>query len=201
MRFRASRLRSPPIRPCSQSDGVGESSGVQPDNCHHPRESRDSAWLAQPAPVVDDHPSSPLLSTHHTEPSRGLRAAGGLMSKSSPVGFFTGVSPDRYRLPHRRLGLPVILLIRRVLCTAFEVLREQGLCLGEAEEDDLTARLRSVIENDLRPSGRVNGFSRTTYEWVARQRRSRIMTGLAVRSARPLFQAERRRDRAPNHSV
>jgi hypothetical protein len=91
------------------------------------------------------------------------------MNGSSPQGFFTGVSPDRYRLPHRRLGLPVILLIRRVLCAAFEILREQGLRLGEAEEDDLTAWLRSVIENDLRGSGRINGFSKSTFECVARQ--------------------------------
>lgn len=44
---------------------------------------------------------------------------------SQPSGFFTlGVSSDRYQLPHRRLGLPVILLIRRVLCRAFEILRD-----------------------------------------------------------------------------
>ena len=37
------------------------------------------------------------------------------MSQSAQPGFFTlGVSPDRYQLPHPRLGLPVILLIRRV---------------------------------------------------------------------------------------
>lgn len=91
------------------------------------------------------------------------------MSRASQQGFFTGVAPDRYRLPHRRLGLPVILLIRRVLCTAFEVLREQGLCLSEAVEDQLTSWLRSVIESDLRTYGQVKGFSKATYEFVPRQ--------------------------------
>ena len=39
------------------------------------------------------------------------------MSSADTVGFFTlGVPPERYHLPHPRLGLPVILLIRRVGC-------------------------------------------------------------------------------------
>ena len=89
---------------------------------------------------------------------------------SQPAGFFTlGVSPDRYQLPHRRLGLPMILLIRRVLCRAFEILRERGINMAAAKEDDLTAALRSVIENDLRQSGSVSGFNRQTYESVIRQ--------------------------------
>jgi hypothetical protein len=91
------------------------------------------------------------------------------MSKSCPAGFFTGVSPDRYQLPHRRLGLPVILLIRRVLCVAFEIMEEKGIKLAEAKEDDLTACLRSIIENDLRQTGRVDGFNKCTYEYVVRQ--------------------------------
>jgi len=89
---------------------------------------------------------------------------------SQPTGFFTlGVSPDRYQLPHRRLGLPIILLIRRVLCRAFEILREQSMNLADAQEDELTAALRSIIENDLRQSGNVNGFNRRNYESVIRQ--------------------------------
>lgn len=91
------------------------------------------------------------------------------MSLSSPSGFFTGVAPNRYRLPHRRLGLPVILLIHRVLERAFEELRSKGLCLAEAEEDDVTAWLRSVIESDLRMNGQVEGFNKRTYEPVIRQ--------------------------------
>lgn len=92
------------------------------------------------------------------------------MSLSSPPdGFFTGVAPERYQLPHRRLGLPVILLIRRVLCRAFELLRERDFQLATAKEDDVTAVLRSVIENDLRQTGEVRGFSRSTYDAVIRQ--------------------------------
>jgi hypothetical protein len=96
-----------------------------------------------------------------------MRLAGGAMNES---GFFTrGRSPERYRLPHPRLGLPVILLIRRVLCRAFSKLREQNFPLAEANEDQVTAALRAIIETDLRQSGEIRGFNRHTYEPVARQ--------------------------------
>jgi hypothetical protein len=64
-------------------------------------------------------------------------------------GFFTlGVPPEAYRLPHDKLGLPVILLIRRVLCRAFEQLRADGFNLAGANEDQVTAALLAVIENN-----------------------------------------------------
>lgn len=89
---------------------------------------------------------------------------------ASLTGFFTlGVSPDDYQLPHPRLGIPVILLIRRVLCRAFELLRERGISLADIWEDNVTAALRSVIENNLRQSGSVRGFNRRNYEPVVRQ--------------------------------
>jgi hypothetical protein len=92
------------------------------------------------------------------------------MNMARTAGFFTfGVSPDSYDLPHPRLGLPVILLIRRVLLRAFKLLREQNFQLAEASEDEITRDLRSVIENNLRASGSVPGFSKRTYEPVMRQ--------------------------------
>jgi hypothetical protein len=83
-------------------------------------------------------------------------------------GFFT-IAPERYRLPHPPLGLPVILLIRRVLCRAFSILREQKFPLAGAKEDEVTAALRTIVENDLRQSGNIPGFNRQSYESVARQ--------------------------------
>jgi hypothetical protein len=92
------------------------------------------------------------------------------MSEAAPTGFFTlGVSPERYELPHPRLGLPVILVIRRVLCRAFAILREGEFRLAEAHEDAVTAALRAVIENNLRQTGSVSGFNRRIYESVVRQ--------------------------------
>jgi hypothetical protein len=92
------------------------------------------------------------------------------MSEAAPIGFFTlGVSPERYELPHPRLGLPVVLLIRRVLCRAFAILREGYFRLAEAHEDDVTAALLAVIENDLRQSRSIPGFNPQFYERVVRQ--------------------------------
>jgi hypothetical protein len=92
------------------------------------------------------------------------------MSEACTAGFFTlGVPPERYHLPHPKLGLPVILLIRRVLMRALELLREEKFRLADATEDEVTAALRSVIENNLRESGSVAGFNKRTYEPVIRQ--------------------------------
>ena len=88
----------------------------------------------------------------------------------SEPGFFTlGVPPEGYRLPHPRLGIPVILLIRACCVRAFAILREEKGNLAEAEEDQITAALRSIIENNLRKMGTIPGFNRRSYESVERQ--------------------------------
>lgn len=85
------------------------------------------------------------------------------------AGLFTlGVPPEKYDLPHPRLALPVILLIRRILLRAFEMLRERDYPLATAKEDEITSALNAIVENDLRQSGSVNGFHRSTYEKVVR---------------------------------
>lgn len=92
------------------------------------------------------------------------------MSSADTAGFFTlGVPPARYHLPHPRLGLPVFLLIRRVLLRAFALLREQNYNLAAATEDQVTAALRSTIESNLRQSGQVSGFNKRQFETVIRQ--------------------------------
>ncbi len=84
-------------------------------------------------------------------------------------GLFTlGVPSEEYDLPHPRLGLAVILLVRRVLLRAFEMLFERGLSLALMKEDEITTALRGIIENDLRQKGGVSGFSRHTYDSVVR---------------------------------
>lgn len=84
-------------------------------------------------------------------------------------GFFTlGVHPDQYDLPHPRLGLPVILLLRRVLLKAFEKLRDRGFPLATEREDGVTEQLFNVLENDLRQTGEIGGFNANLYERVVR---------------------------------
>ena len=92
------------------------------------------------------------------------------MSLSEADGLFTlGVAPESFRLPHPRLGLPVILLIRRVLLRAFDELRQKRFPFPTATEDEVTAALRGIIENNFRQTGSVSGFNRRTYESVVRQ--------------------------------
>ncbi len=110
------------------------------------------------------------------------------MSAASGTGFFTlGVPPEGYRLPHPKLGLPVILLIRRVLLRAFEILRERSFNLAAASEDQVTAALRSAIENNLRQSGEVRGFSKKTYEFMVRQGQWQNFNGTVLTKTPDLF--------------
>ena len=110
------------------------------------------------------------------------------MSSAVKSGFFTlGVGPDLYDLPHPRLGLPVILLIRRVLLRAFELLREQNFNLAAATEDQVTAALRSTIENRLRQTGEVRGFNTRTFEFVVRQGQWQNASGTILTKTPDLF--------------
>ena len=52
---------------------------------------------------------------------------------------------------------------------AFDLLREQQFNLAAAQEDQVTAALRSTIENNLRQSGEVPGFDKRKFETVIRQ--------------------------------
>lgn len=100
------------------------------------------------------------------------------MRSTGPAGFFTfGVPPERYRLPHPPLALPVILLIRRVLQRGFEKLAERGFPLAGQIEDQITEQLFNVIENDLRQSGEVKGFTTRDYERVVRHAQVTDFTG------------------------
>lgn len=91
------------------------------------------------------------------------------MRATSTNGFFTlGVRPDQYGLPHPRLGLPVILLLRRVLLRAFEKLRDRGFPFATEREDRITEQLFNVLENDLRQTGEVAGFNSIFYDRVVR---------------------------------
>ena len=110
------------------------------------------------------------------------------MNGMDKSGFFTrGVPPERYHLPHPRLALPVILLIRRVLIRAFELLREQNYNLAAATEDQVTAALRSTIENNLRQSGEVSGFNKSKFEMVIRQGEWANYNGTSIRKSPDLF--------------
>jgi hypothetical protein len=110
------------------------------------------------------------------------------MSTSDTAGFFTlGVPADRYHLPHPRLPVPVLLLIRRVVLRAFELLCAQKFNLAAAQEDQVTNALRTTIENNLRQSGEVPGFNTHTFEFVSRQGQWANYNGTSLTKAPDLF--------------
>lgn len=89
--------------------------------------------------------------------------------------FALGLSPEDYRLPHPKIELPVILLVRRVLIEAFALLRQRvptssAKPLAAFKEDEVTQALLGIIENDFRQNGSVPGFDRSLFDEVTRQR-------------------------------
>ncbi len=63
--------------------------------------------------------------------------------------FAYGIEPENFDLPHPRIQLPVILIVRLVLLRAFERLRERGFGFSSSTEDEITTALETVIANDL----------------------------------------------------
>lgn len=121
------------------------------------------------------------------------------MRQDKPIRFTFGVHPARYRLPHPPLRLPVILLIRRVLGRAFELMRERGYGLAHAKEDEITKELRNIIESDLRQTGEVAGFDRSSYDFVPRQAQWESFDGTKIAKTPDLYFRLRRDDSSNPH--
>ena len=119
------------------------------------------------------------------------------MKRERPIRFAFGIHPDSYRLPHPSLGLPVILLIRKVLGRAFALMREQDYPIVEANEDDITRELRTIIENNLRQTGEIPGFSRRTFDFTVRQGQWENYNRKVVTKTPDLY-FRLRRDDSPN---
>jgi hypothetical protein len=85
-----------------------------------------------------------------------------------------GVPPEAYHLPHPKIELPIILIVRLALIEAFVRLRARcyaaGRDLSDDRENDVTRMLLNILENDLRQKGLVPGFNKTLFEEVSRQR-------------------------------
>lgn len=91
------------------------------------------------------------------------------MSKPAPGALFAlGVRSDAYDLPHPRVELPIILILRRVVSRAIALLEQRGFQLATAQEDEVTNALFAVVENDLRRNGSIPGFNANTFDPVVR---------------------------------
>lgn len=86
------------------------------------------------------------------------------------VGFFTqGV---QFTLPHPPVQERTLLLLRNVIQTAWELLKENApvnFLLDSEEEDTITQLLVEIIENRLRKNGEVAGFDRRSFGYVSRE--------------------------------
>lgn len=82
--------------------------------------------------------------------------------------FSLGVQAHEYVLPHDRIPLAIILIIRRALLHAFAKLTKSDLQLAVAKEDEITNALHGILENDLRQKGTVAGFNQRLFEAVTR---------------------------------
>lgn len=99
---------------------------------------------------------------------------------TTPHRFTLGVEAEKYVLPHPRFDPSVILLIRRVIIRAFEKLREEQIVLADLSEDQVTANLVHVINNNLRITGEIQGFSRKFYQEVVRGGQKSTSDGACV---------------------
>ena len=85
------------------------------------------------------------------------------------VGFFTeGI---HFELPHPSISERVILLICEVIDTAWHLLEQYppaNFSLVASTENEITAKLKEVIENRLRMSGEVPGFNKKTFGKMVR---------------------------------
>jgi hypothetical protein len=90
------------------------------------------------------------------------------MRAQGAKGFFTGIEPEEWRLPHPHIDIRIILLVRRVIIQAFAMLRDNGYPLADEQEDPISTALCNIIENNLRQKGTVQGFDRRHFERVVR---------------------------------
>ncbi|WP_319406288.1 hypothetical protein [uncultured Desulfosarcina sp.] len=85
------------------------------------------------------------------------------------IGFFTqGIE---YKLPHPKISLRIVLILCKVIRTAWQLLEETppaGFVRKSADEKIITQLLVEIIENRLRKNGDVDGFNCALFGKVIR---------------------------------
>lgn len=110
-----------------------------------------------------------LRPTHHPRTLGFMWTPGAFMRARGTTGFFTlGVRSDQYHLPHPRLGLPVILLLRRVLLKAFEKLRYLKVHWPQSERIASRNSFSTYSKTTFARRGEVIGFNSAFYDRVVR---------------------------------
>jgi hypothetical protein len=86
------------------------------------------------------------------------------------AGFYDG--PEWRVLPHPEIGLPVLLIVERALCAAWELLRNHpraGFSLLTADEDAVTLELHEALFDQVFKKGIVDGFDSGLFSTVERE--------------------------------
>jgi len=86
----------------------------------------------------------------------------------SKKGRYSSYAPAA-ELPHPNLEPEIFIILHNVLIRAFEILSADPQPLATMYEDPITEALARVIENRLRQSGEVAGFSSSLFDRVIRQ--------------------------------
>lgn len=86
------------------------------------------------------------------------------------LGFYDEQKPGF--LPHPEIPLPVLLVVERALCAAWDIVRahpREGFDLLTAEEDSITLELHEALFDRVFKSGVVEGFDANLFSAVERE--------------------------------
>lgn len=101
-------------------------------------------------------------------------------------GRYSSYAPTS-ELPHPKLQPEIFIILHQVLIHAFEILHRDGQPLATMLEDPITSQLARVIENRIRQTGEVSGFSAPLFERVTRQHECDNFDGSLERERPDLF--------------
>ena len=104
----------------------------------------------------------------------------------SKRGRYSSYAPAA-ELPHPKLEPEIFIILHQVLIRAFEILNGDGQPLATMDEDPITSHLARVIENHIRHTGEVSGFSAPLFERVTRQHECDTFDGSLQRERPDLF--------------
>lgn len=117
----------------------------------------------------------------------------GLFGRGFNAGLHVGMPPGEFDLPHPATHPRVFILVHRVLAEAFSVLRTDRGSLAAMGEDEITAQLYHILENDLyrrrsrRRDDAIPGFDEGHFEAVSRHSGATDYTGERLKKEPDLF--------------
>lgn len=76
--------------------------------------------------------------------------------------------PPRYRVPHDRVGIRLIIAAHLAVTRAFDIIRREAKSLAAANENQVTELLEDVLENRIRNRGLVESFDTGSFGPVSR---------------------------------